>query len=431
MLERVFIGEVTNLIINVPPRYGKTEIIIMFTAWTLGLESDSNYIHASYSKRLAASNMTKVREILQSPIYKKIFPNTCLKKDMKAKDHFATENGGVVFSTSVGGSITGFGAGVSGRERFGGMISIDDAAKASEASSTIMQETVIEWFLDSVESRKNNKKTPIIIIGQRLSENDLPGFLLDLERGNGLEWTLLKIPVLSDEGAPLWPLKHNLLDLERMKQKNPYIFSGQYMQEPSPRGGQIFKTKFWRYYAVSPAFEYLIITADTAQKTKEHNDNSVFECWGYFEGKAYLVDLVTGKWEAPALLAIATAFCNKHSGSNTQTSGRLRYIAIEDKSSGTGLIQTLKHDINNHIPVKAIQRNIDKYTRALDAVNYLESGYVYLPERAEFLNDFIIEHEKFTANDSHKRDDQIDAMMDAVTLLLAQPKKRSGVWGGK
>lgn len=154
-LERVVIGDCKRLIINVPPRSGKTELaVINFMAWCMGNFPDSEFIHASYSKRLAAANTYAVRAMMQHEKYSEIFSHTALAGDSKAKDEFRTAQGGIVYATGAEGTITGYGAGKM-RDTFGGAIIIDDPHKAGEATSPVMRQNVIDWFQQTMESRKN------------------------------------------------------------------------------------------------------------------------------------------------------------------------------------------------------------------------------------------------------------------------------------
>lgn len=402
-LECVVLGKTKRLIINIPPRSGKTELAVLnFIAWATGIFPDSEWIHSSYSKRLATNNAYGVREIMRHEVYLQIFPAVKLRNDSTAKDEFRTEQGGVVYATGAEGSITGRGAGGM-QGRFQGAIVIDDPHKPGEASSDTMRQNVIDWFSTTMESRKNSPDTPIIIIKQRLHENDLSGFLLG--GGNGEQWEHLNIPAITGDGNSFWPEQFPLEDLRRLEASNTYRFAGQYMQNPAPVGGGIFKDEWWQYYDVLPTIKWRAIYADTAMKTKEQNDYSVFQCWGATDnGKIYLIDMIRGKWEAPELLAQGRAFWNKHkSGEST-----LRYMKVEDKASGTGLIQTLKRE---GVAVLPIQRSIDKVTRAMDAAPSIEAGHVYLPRNAPYVSDLLTEATQFP-NAAH--DDTLDPMMDAV-----------------
>jgi predicted phage terminase large subunit-like protein len=236
-LMRVFNGECKRLIINVPPRYSKTELaVVNFVAWAMGKVPDSEFIHASYSAQLAANNSAQIRSMVQHEDYQRIFPDCTLDSD--ARSHWTTTNGGVMYAAGAGGTITGFGAGKH-RDGFGGCVLIDDPHKADEARSDVIRENVIDWFQNTLESRRNSPDTPIVLIMQRLHERDLAGWLLN--GGNGEEWDHVCLPAIQEDGTALWEDKHKIEDLRRMEQAAPYVFAGQYMQSPAPAEGGLFK----------------------------------------------------------------------------------------------------------------------------------------------------------------------------------------------
>jgi predicted phage terminase large subunit-like protein len=418
-LERVVIGEITELIITIPPRSGKTEFaVINFIAWCMGNWPDSEFIHASYSHRLATTNTYQARSIMQHERYLEIFGKPRFKGDSNAKDEFRTEEGGIVYAAGAGGTITGYGAGKM-RDTFGGAIIIDDPHKADEALSAIMRQNVIEWFSNTMEHRRNSPKTPIIIIMQRLHDNDLAGYLLN--GGNGQQWHHVSIPAINELGESFWPDQFPLEKLRRLEKANSYIFAGQYLQQPIILGGNIIKRRWFRTYKVAPLIKYRIVTADTASKTKEHNDYSVFQCWGFGDdGKIYLLDMLRNKWEIPELERVAVSFWMKHM--SIRDGGQLRTFYVEEANSGTGIIQKIQR--NGNIPIKGVMRTKDKLTRVLDVLSYIEAGLVCVPEDAPFTSDFLAECESFTPDNTHMHDDQIDPMIDAVNIMLANNKIR-------
>tara|TARA_R110002153_G_scaffold50989_2_gene143426 strand:- start:10487 stop:11866 length:1380 start_codon:yes stop_codon:yes gene_type:complete len=404
-LERVVIGKTNRLIINIPPRSGKTELAVKnFLAWCMGNFPDSEFIHASYSKRLATTNTWEARAIMQHEAFADVFGKPRFRGDSNAKDEFRTDEGGIVYATGSDGTITGYGAGKM-RDHFGGCILIDDPHKAGEGNSENMRQNVLDWFSTTMESRKNRPDTPIIIIMQRLHEMDLAGWLLS--GGNGEHWDHLNIPARNVDGSSFWADQFPPEMLDRLERSNSYVFAGQYMQRPAPIGGGIFKDEWWKYLSVAPRIEWRSIYADTAQKTKQENDFSVLQCWGKSQdGQAVLLDMVRGKWEAPELLEISRAFWRKHA--TTTGMGTLRAFKVEDKVSGTGLIQTLRRE---GIPITPIQRNTDKITRAYDAAPIIESGNVVLLRDLAYLSDMLAEASAFPRG---AHDDTLDPMMDAV-----------------
>lgn len=206
-----------------------------------------------------------------------------------------------------------------------------------------------------------------------------------------------------------------------------YASAGQLQQRPAPRGGGIFKDVWWQYWSGEPRIRFTVIFVDTAQKTADHNDYSVFQLWGMgYDGRIYLLDQIRDKWEAPELLKQARAFWNKH---RARAHAAPRCMKIEDKSSGTGLIQQLRRGDAQQgikpIPVKDIQRNRDKVSRAYDATPRIEQGLVVLPENAAFLSDYLKEFATFP-NGSH--DDMIDPTMDAIDdMLISGANEYEGV----
>ncbi|WP_261524091.1 phage terminase large subunit, partial [Burkholderia multivorans] len=254
------------------------------------------------------------------------------------------------------------------------------------------------------------------------------------------DWTFIEIPALitdeyvaalpervrdmvemadrdEDGRFSYWPYKEPLDDLLASEKADRYVFSGQYMQRPSPLGGGIIKSANFGRYAEVPELLKRVIYADTAQKTAERNDYSVFECWGLGKnGRIYLLDLVRGKWEAPELRRRALDFWNKHLAWVGPGNSALVKMRVEDKASGTGLIQDIRAD--GGIPIEGIERDKDKLTRVMDIVSYIDSGLVYVPESAPWVSDFLSECDAFTPDDTHAHDDQIDPMVDAINDLL-------------
>ncbi len=228
---------------------------------------------------------------------------------------------------------------------------------------------------------------------------------------------LANIPNGIPLNSPLWAFKHTSEQLSVIEHGDPYTYSSQYQQDPSPLGGGMFKDKYWKYYDVLPPdIDMMRIYGDTAQKTKEHNDYSVFQFWVRSRSKGiFLVDQFRGKWEAPELESKLVEFWTKHKPTMYKPFGA-QLVKIEDKSSGSSLIQSIKKDYL--IPVEPIQRNTDKVLRAMGVVKYFASGFIHLPKEAEFLFDYKEEFRKFSPLMTHKHDDQIDPTMDAVEDLI-------------
>lgn len=449
-LQRVFDGEIKRLIINVPPGFTKTELAVkFFISRGLALNPASKYIHLSYADALALLNSVGIRDIVTHPDYGSLWP-TEIRVDAKSKKIWTTKAGGGMLAVAAGGSVTGFRAGRMDKEKFTGAMIIDDPIKPDDAFSETIRNGINRRFTNTFASRLAHEEVPIIVIMQRIHEDDPTGFLL--KGGTGELWHHLCLPVEIPEEddqkdypkeythgipiahnlppGPIWPFKKNKEEIATMRTSDPYTCASQYDQDPVPLGGGMFKEAWWKYYVPNTIIpEYRFITGDTASKIKEVNDYSVFQCWGYKEGNIYLLDQIRGKWEAPELRMNAKAFWIKHYGTGAAaTTNRLREMKIEDKASGTGLIQDLARSTKPPIPVTAIQRSTDKVQRANDVIPFIASGRVYLPTEAEWLSDYLDEFRKFTAVMTHKHDDQIDPTMDAIDHALGASDNEGGTW---
>jgi predicted phage terminase large subunit-like protein len=163
---------------------------------------------------------------------------------------------------------------------------------------------------------------------------------------------------------------------------------------------------------------YKTIFADTAQKVKEIHDYSVFQCWGKgLDGNIYLLDQMRGKWEAPDLQTNFMQFCERHDFVMGKVAMGVRARRVEDKVSGTGLIQAV-NKIKGMDWVTGIQRDKDKVSRAMSGAPSIAQGKVFLPANAPWLGEYLAEFSKFTPQMSHKHDDQIDPTLDAVHEML-------------
>lgn len=455
-VEKVIRGDIENLVITVSPGSSKTELVVInFIARGLALNPRARFLHLSGSDTLALLNSATARDLVLSDEFQQFWPLR-IAEDAKSKKRWNVmvdgQLAGGVYATSLGGQITGFRAGHM-TDGFQGAILIDDPIKPEDAFSRSKLDAANRKLITTINSRRANPKTPIVVIMQRIAESDPVGFI----KAGNLEgsWTFLNIPALIDEAYvkaflagysefverpeadvkgrfSYWPYKEPLQKLLSMERGDGadqsgarisrHVFSSQYQQAPVQLGGNIIKGEYFGRYTILPKIKYRKIFADTAQKTKERNDFSVFEEWGYADdGKIYLLDLIRGKWEAPELLKRAVAIWAKCNGRDADKFGQLREMMVEDKSSGTGLVQTIK--LLHSIPIKPIERVKDKLTRIMDAVPYLESGMVMIPEGAVYTNDFVSECEAFSADDSHDHDDQVDPMVDAVVDMLSTNNK--------
>lgn len=412
-LMRVFTGECTRLIINIPPRYSKTELaVVNFMAWALGQVPDAEFIHTSYSSKLATGNAWQTRELVQSPAYREIFPETVLRQDSAAKDEWRTTAGGCVYAVGDGGTITGYGAGKH-REGFGGAIIIDDPHKADEARSDPIRNGVIEWFQNTLESRQNYPgKTPIILIMQRLHERDLAGWLL--EGGNGEHWEHVCLPAITSEGTALWPEKHDLATLQRMQTAAPYTFAGQYQQAPSAPEGNIIKPDRLEVVEALPAEGIRWVRAwdlaSSAPKAGSDPDWTVGKKWGKdAAGRYYIADVVRMRGTPDEVEACIV--------NTAKRDGKAVRISIPQDPGQAGKAQVLY--LTKKLAgyrVTSSPETGDKVTRAEPMAAQINVGNVTMLKAP--WNDALVAEMRVFPNGAH--DDQVDAGSRAFNQLTAK-----------
>lgn len=414
-------GERPVLVLGAPPQHGKSDIVSRYLpAFYFGKYPDNKVAGISYAADLANDMNRDVQRIMMKDEYKILFPESALNSKyvgtskVEAKRNSETFEvvgyKGAYYSQGVGGPLTG---------KKVDLGIIDDPIKNSkEALSSTVKQTVWKWYVSTFLTRLS-KRGAQIIMATRWAVDDLSGLIIK----NNPNAKILTFPAINKDGKALIPELHPIDKLlETKKILGSYFWSAMYQQNPFIEGGGIIRGDWFGRYFVPSQIKYRKIFADTAQKTKEHNDYSVFECWGLgTDNKLYLLDMIRGKWEAPELKRRAVDFWQKHKAQDITMLGELRSLDIEDKASGTGLIQDIKREAK--IPIRAIQRSKDKYTRVLDVIGYIESGYVMLPNEASFTTDFIAECELFSADGSHVHDDQVDPLCDAIVDMLTVKSK--------
>lgn len=410
-LMKVFRGETKRLIINIPPRYSKTELaVINFMAWCFGKAPDSEFIHVSYSATLAANNAFQTRNLVQEEAYLKVFPNLTLRDDSKAKDDWRTSDGGVCYSQGTGGTITGFGAGKL-RDTFGGAIIIDDPHKASEARSDTIRKSVIEWFQNTLESRTNSPDTPIILIMQRLHEEDLAGWLLD--GGNGEVWEHLELSAIQPDGSALWPEKHTIQELNRMELAAPYVFSGQYRQRPSPPAGGFFKPDNIEIVDALPSEILKEVRAwDLASSENEGDFTAGPRMVKGKDNIIYIVDMVHGQWGPDGV--------NRTIKQTAEMDGKKVVIRLPQDPGQAGKSQA-KSFITMLAGFSVVVETVsgDKITRAQPFAAQVNVGNVKML-RGPWNKTLIDELRNFP---NAKYDDQVDGLSDGYNYLLDAKKR--------
>jgi predicted phage terminase large subunit-like protein len=418
-LEQCFAGKLKRLIITIPPRHLKSQLVsVVFPAWVLGRDPTRRIIHVTYAGPLSDDLTRQTRMLVETPWYSATFPLLTFKSSTGCE--LVTTKGGYRYGTSTGGTLTG---------RGGNIIIIDDPLRADDDTSARAREDVIEWYRTSLVTRLDNPQDGVIIIVmQRLHELDLVGYLLETEPG---QWTHLNLPAIADadelipigpdevhrrkQGEPLDPVRLPLPTLDRLRaQMGSMKFSAQYQQKPVPADGNLIKRNWLKTYSIDPLGlpnRRVVQSWDTAMKPGEGNDYSV--CLTIVEsgGKSYLIDVVRKRVDYPELRRLAIELYEEQ---------RPDAVLIEDRGSGTPLIGDLK--AAGKQGVVAIVPKGDKEMRMRAQSAKIEAGDLLLPQGAPWLADLLAELLGFPRS---RHDDQVDALSQHLGWISEQLRRSS------
>jgi predicted phage terminase large subunit-like protein len=408
-LEQVRVGRIRRLIINLPPRYLKSLITsVAFPAYVLGHDPTKRLIVISYGSELAVSLANDFRKVISSPRYKSVFPGLQLSRMKNTEYEIATTRGGFRLATSVDGPLTG---------RGGDIIIVDDPLKRSDASSESKREHVNEWYRNTLHSMLDDKRNgAIIIVMQRLHDDDLCGFVLK----NSRDWVVLNFPAIAREdeqiqigdgrfhhrrvGDVLHPGLESKSDLDNIRSLiGEHLFAAQYQQCPIQPAGMMIKRdaiKRYDHLPIRTKSHFTIQSWDTAIKTDAHNDYSV--CVTLLvddRGNYYVVDVLRDRLLYPEQKAHAISQAQKHKPDT---------ILIEEAALGRTLVKDLKAA---GLPAVGIIPEGDKLTRMSIQSEKFAKGQVFFPTSETWLADFETELLAFP----HGRyDDQIDALIQGL-----------------
>ncbi len=427
-LTRVLKGEIKRLIITVPPRSLKSICAsVAFPAFILGHDPQRKIICVSYSEGLARKHANDCRAVMRSDMYSRVFAKTRISPRKDTELEFACTLGGYRLATSVGGTLTG---------RGGNFIIIDDPMKPQDAVSEAARETTKQWYSNTLLTRLDNKVADaIVVVMQRLHQDDLVGYLL--EQGG---WVHLNLPAIAESehrialrptrshlrrpGELLHPEREPLAVLDEFKKSMGSLdFAAQYQQEPVADGGNLIKWDWFGFYDAPPApqpGDRIIVSWDTAMSGKELASYSACVVLLVRGETAYVLDVVRERLEYPALKRkIIELHRRWRRASNNYA------LLIENKGSGMSLIQDLSQE---NIHAVRVDPEGDKVIRMNQQTARIEAGSVSLPRRAPWLDEFRRELMAFPAG---RYADQVDAFSQALKRAFTdrRGKTRVGIIG--
>jgi len=409
-LQEVIDGKCKRLIINIAPRYGKTELAVKnFIAYSLALNPSSRFIHLSYADDLALDNSEEIKDLVLSDDFQELFPEVKIKADSKAKKKWYTTSSGGVYATSSGGQVTGFGAGkVDDDEEqfdlFGGAIIIDDPIKPDDADSTTRRERINNRYDSTIKNRVNSRNTPIIIIMQRLHPEDLSGYLID----GSEDWEVLSLPCIKPDQTALWEFKHSIDELEDLRKSNPTVFDRQYMQDPQPLEGLIWPKSELQYFDELPPvenWELKFIYSDPADEGIDNHSAPICVISG---GVVYVADVIFTQDNLtvvePQLLAKIDEY-------------KADQVFIESNNAGALFIRDLRQKTS--VPVYGMKNTANKMSRMLAQEGFVKQHFRFKknfnPQSPYGL--FMKQLWNILKNGQEKKDDAPDSIAGASFIV--------------
>ncbi len=405
--ERVAKGELKRLIINMPPRHTKSEFAsYLLPAWFLGKFPDKKIIQTAHTAELAVGFGRKVRNLVNSPDYKAIFPNVSLQSDSKAAGRWNTSQGGDYFAIGVGGAVTGKGA---------DLLIIDDPHSEQEGASADINvfNRTYEWYTSGPRQRLQPNGA-IVVVMTRWHNKDLTGQVVDasIKRGGADQWEVIELPAIMPSGSPLWAEFWKMEELQALKAELPNSkWMAQYQQDPTSEEGALVKRDWWQIWEGRnpPDCEFVIQSWDTAFMKNQRADFSACTTWGVF----YLED--DDGMLAPNLILL-DAYQERLEFPELKKMAMEKYRAytpdafiVEAKAAGMPLIFELRA---MGIPVQEYtpSRGNDKISRVNAVSDLFASGVVWAPE-TRWAEETI---EQFAGFPNMEHDDLVDSTTQAL-----------------
>jgi predicted phage terminase large subunit-like protein len=403
--ERVANGTLKRLIINMPPRHTKSEFAsFLLPSWFLGKFPEKKIIQTAHTAELSTGFGRKVRNLVSSDIYAKVF-DTKLSTDSKAAGRWNTNKGGDYFAIGVGGAVTGKGA---------DLLIIDDPHSEQEAkqNNPAVFDGVYEWFTSGPRQRLQPGGA-IIIVMTRWAKRDLTGQILKKSGNDGVDdWEVIEFPAILPSGTPLWPAFWSKKELDSLKAELPVSkWEAQYQQNPTGNEGAIIKRDQWRIWEGEkpPACDYIIQSWDTAFEKNNRADYSACTTWGIFEHpnehgnyktNIILLDAFKERMEFPELKKTALELYKEWEPDT---------LIIEKRASGAPLIYELRKigvPLSEYTPGKGN----DKISRVNSIADLFASGVVWCPS-TRWADEVMEELAAFPNGDN---DDLVDSTSQAL-----------------
>lgn len=299
-----------NLLINVPVGAGKSLIVELFITWTFARNPSIKHLYVSHSELLITKLSRETLEIVESVYWQDLFGH---ELDQKSSTQYNFKDAGTrsgMTAAPIGSALTGIDAGNPAIGGFNGDLIIDDPIDVSNANSEVMLNECIRNYTDKLKTRLRTSHTPIILIMQRVSTNDLAQYVMDAETD---DWDVIVVKAYDEETKKsFWEEKFPINKLEELKIRTPELYYSQYQQEPRATGGSLFTRDMFRIDALPDFFDFTAIMADTAYRGTERNDWTVFAAVGKANGRMYILDVKRARINSDKIEEYFLPFISKY-----------------------------------------------------------------------------------------------------------------------
>jgi len=379
LLMDIAYGRKDRICVNIAPRHGKSQLVsIYFPAWFLGHFPDKKILMVSHTTDLAVDFGRKVRNLIDLPAYKVIFPTVSLAQDNKSAGRWNTNRGGEYFACGVGSALAGRGA---------DLLLVDDPHNEQDIINGNYEifERAYEWFTYGARTRLMPGGR-VAIVQTRWHQDDLTGKMVrDMTQNEESDqYEVVEFPAMFNEGTPdeaaLWPEFYDLAALRRTKASMPvFQWNAQYQQNPTSEEASIVKREWWQWWKPErpPSCEYIIMSLDAAAEAHNRADFTALTTWGVFHNDqtdAYniiLLNSIKRRMEFPELKDLAMQEWKEWQPDA---------FIVEKKSAGTALYQELRRTgmaVQEYTPHRG---SGDKLARLNSVADIIRSGLVWVPE---------------------------------------------------
>ena len=387
--------EEKRVIINAPPRIGKTELVKHYIAWRFLCDPSSTIIYCSYDQGLVSRKNREIMDLLVWLSKHFDIPELMPLSQAKGKTEWVNHANGSILARGTNNAVTGAGCST--------LLVLDDPNKPADRTSATILAKRNAIFKTTIRNRINMHDVPILVIQQRVAAEDLTGYLLS---DTGEKWIQYKFPAITDSGESICPERLPVFEIDKYK-NDPFTYNAQYLQVPLDDIGKLFTRDILRVAVSRPPLDKmrLVIAVDASSMADIGNDFNSVSVEGYYpeNGNFYILDLINIHADIVALVQTIRDVRTKY--------GQTIPVLIEAKANGTAAIQILRRETSGIIEIFPCK---DKVERALGVKYLFDSNNVFFSLRGLVWGEV---QSQFLQFPNCKHDDIVDSIVHGLTYL--------------